>query len=446
MKLAILLFALLLGLNPVFAEDSESSQQLLEEEKSEDQMESPGDLGDDSYAQVETPPHRSGYNNKPNFGSAASIPKQLEEDDRVKAPVIRLPSIDRGLKPWFDRKKELNELLGFQIGIDYNSLYQSTNDSLTDEERFWGGNFRVFGKWELLNKGGTNVGALVFQLGHRHNIYYPLTPGDLPGNIGYIGVTGTNFSDQGAILGDIYWQQKVWEGQGGIIVGRFDPNDFMDVLGYFNPYTTFSNLAIGSNESIALPDWSWGAGAGRWFDDQVYVLGSISDANGTATNEKFFEGGAEFFSQAEIGWSPGKDQRYRKNVHLTLWHVDEREDAGVESSRGLALGANWSWNEKWMAFARAGWSTGSAPISNEAYTIGLGRMFRQWSDVVGIAVNTGSPPDESFKWQTSTELFYRMQLSEHLQLTPSLQYLKNPPLNDETNSVWLFSLRMRLTL
>ena len=242
MKLAAMLFVLLLGLNPVFAEDSASSQQLPEEDKSEDQVENPGGPDDDSYAKVETLPHKSGYTNKPNFGSAASIPKQLEEDDRVKEPVIRLPSIDRGLKPWFDRKKELNELLGFQIGIDYNSLYQSTNDSLTDEDRFWGGNFRVFGKWELLNKGGTNVGSLVFQLGHRHNIHYPLTPGDLPGNIGYIGVTGTNFGDQGAILGDIYWQQKVWEGQGGIIVGRFDPNDFMDVLGYFNPYTTFSNL------------------------------------------------------------------------------------------------------------------------------------------------------------------------------------------------------------
>jgi len=99
-----------------------------------------------------------------------------------------------------------------------------------------------------------------------------------------------------------------------------------------------------------------------------------------------------------------------------------------------------------MAFARAGWSKGSAPISNQAYTIGFGRLFRHWSDVLGIGINWGNPPDKSLSRQTTAELFYRMQFSENLQLTPSLQYIKNPALNDETTSVWLFGLRMRLTL
>ena len=156
------------------------------------------------------------------------------------------------------------------------------------------------------------------------------------------------------------------------------------------------------------------------------LAGEIGYIGLTGTNLKFFDGGSEFFSQAEIGWSPGKDQRYYKNVHVNVWHVDEREDLGLESSKGIAIGANWTWYETWMVFARAGWSKGSTPISSQAYTVGFGKLFRQWSDVLGFGINWGTPPDEMLARQTSAELFYRMQFSQNLQLTPSLQYIQNP--------------------
>ena len=136
----------------------------------------------------------------------------------------------------------------------------------------------------------------------------------LEGNL--IGVTGTLFNDAETILGNLYYQQQLGEDdRGGFIAGRFDPSDFMDVLGYANPWTTFSNVAILLNPSIAFPDWSWGAGGGGWLNDQWYVLGSVNDANGTITDESFFDGGSEFFSQAEVGWSPSRAERYFTNVH-----------------------------------------------------------------------------------------------------------------------------------
>jgi len=451
MKITTLLLIQLLSLNSVFAQNSPDDEQqvedvLTEDSNSEDQVENPGGPEDDDIDHPETLPHKSGYSDRPPLGANFSVPAQLEEDDRVKKPAIRVGSADRALQHWFDRKKEINEALGFKLGLDYNTMYQTTSDSLTSEDRFWSGIARVYGTWTVFNKDRKGKGSLVWSLEHRHNIHYPLTPSDAAGEIGYIGLTGVNFNDSGALLGSFYWQQYFPDGNGGVIVGRFDPNDFMDALGYANPYTTFSNLAVMFNESIALPDWSWGIGAGRWLTDKVYLSGTINDANGTATNEKFFEGGSEFFSQAEIGWSPSKAERYSTNIHLTVWHVDQRKDLGIESSKGIAIGANKTWNDTWMLFARAGWSKGSAPLSNQAYTLGFGRWIRQWSDVLGFGINWGNPPDRLLSRQTSAELFYRMQLSENWQLTPSLQYIKNPALNDEFDSAWLFGLRMRLTL
>jgi porin len=441
---SVVLFLLLslVCTGPVSAQDIESS----DTSTVSGSTENPGGTEDDDYSHEETLPHKSGYGKRPYFGSKSSVEAQLEEDDRLKEPIIRFPSIDRGLKSWFDRKKEWNETLGFKLGMDYNTTFQSTDDSLTSEDRFLSGTARIYGTWELYNKGQPNKGSLVFQFNHRHNIHYPLSPAGLAGAVGYAGVTALNFNDSGALLGDLYWKQNWADGNGGFVAGRFDPNDYMDVLGYVNPYTTFTNLSVLLNESIALPDWSWGIGVGRWFGEQIYVSASLSDANGNATNESWFEGGSEFFTQAEIGWSPSKADRYFKHIHLTVWHADERFDAGVPSSDGVAIGANWSWNKTWMAFARAGWSDGGAPISNEAYTIGFGKLFRSWSDVLGAGINWGDPAFPTPEDQQTTEIFYRMQFSENLQITPSIQFLKDPALNPDNDSVRIFGIRMRLTL
>jgi len=409
----------------------------------------PGGPEDDSYANPETLSHRAGYNRRAEFGSAANTVNQLEEDDRVKDPIIRFPRIDQGLKGWYDMKRRLNEKSGVKFGFDYNSLYQSANQSLTEDDSAWSGVFRVMGTWEMFRKGEKDAGTLVFSLESRHNISDRIAPAALAGQIGYIGITGTLFSDiEGGNLGNLYYKQNFRNGRAGFLLGRFDPNDFMDVLGYANPWTTFSNVSILLNPSIALPDWAWGLGYGSWLgkNDNWYLQGTISDANGSITNESFFDGGAEFFSHVEVGWSPSRAERYFTNVHLTAWHVDEREDAGFPSSHGFAIGANKTWNETWMLFGRAGWSDGAVPIYNRTATIGVGRMIRQWSDVFGVGLNWGQPPDRDLSDQWTAEIFYRLQLSQNLQLTPSLQFLKDPALNPEHSSIWIAGLRMRLNL
>ena len=90
-------------------------------ESADELIENPGGPEDDSYANPETLSHRSGYDRRADFGSAANTINQLEEDDRVKEPVIRFPRIDSGLSGWYDMKRRLNEATGVKFGFDYNS-------------------------------------------------------------------------------------------------------------------------------------------------------------------------------------------------------------------------------------------------------------------------------------------------------------------------------------
>ena len=254
------------------------------------------------------------------------------------------------------------------------------------------------------------------------------------------------FSDIGWALVDLNWQQYLNDGRTGVIFGRYDPNDYLDVLGYGNPWTAFQNLAILFNTSIALPDASIGFGAGHWFTDQWYGLATINDANGVVSEIDFFDGGAEFYSSAEVGWALSRNDRYTHNVHLTGWHADNRDDAGVPESWGFTTGMNWTFDNTWMPFFRAGWSDGEAPLMNATATLGLLHYRANRSDLVGFAGNWGDPADDALDDQYTAELFYRFQIAQNLAITPHVQLIVDPALNPDEDYIWIGGLRMRLTL
>jgi len=388
---------------------------------------------------------KSGFEPDTSFAGPGSTRSQLAEDDEVKKSVLRYPEFDHWLKPWFDRKAKLNKEYGLQLGGAYTSLYQSASDALDGAQDSAGsGILRLSGRWSLFNRDSKNTGALVFSVDNRH-AYTDIPPASLGFEVGYLGIPGTLFSDIDTVLGDLNWQQYLNGGQTGLIVGRYDPNDFFDVLGYANPWTAFQNLAVLFNTTIALPDWSTGIGLGHWINDQWYALGAVNDVNGVATSTEFFEDFDELYTTAEIGWSPSRAQRYLSNIHVTLWHADEREEAGVEQSEGVAIGANWTVDETWMAFFKAGWSDGSAPLYQQSVTVGTLYHFASRSDLVGLGLNWGKPADDALDNQVTGELFYRLQLAQNLALTPSLQLFVDPALNPNEDQIWLASMRVRFS-
>ncbi|MDA9982901.1 carbohydrate porin [Gammaproteobacteria bacterium] len=389
--------------------------------------------------------YKAGYSTRPRFGGPNSPEGQLEDNDRVTKPAFRFPAIDNFFGPWREWKRRLNEDDGFQITGHYATLAQKLDRSLTDEDTGSSGVFRITTKWTLIGRDTPNTGSIVLMVDNRH-AFRDLAPAGVASQAGYIGVTGTLFSDVDWVIPNLNWQQSLNDGDSGLLIGRYDPNDYMNILGYTNPWTTFQNVAILLEPSVAFPDSGWGAAAGHWFSDQWYALAGFNDANGKVTDDlNFFDGGSEFFTWAHVGWSPSKDQRYFKNAHLMVWHVDDREDAGIPSAEGVAVAVNWTFDERWMPFVRAGWSEGAAPIYNKSATLGLIRQFVRRSDLVGLAVNWGRPPDGSLRDQTTIEAFWRFQFSQNLAITPSLQFLADPALNPDEDKVWVYSLRARLT-
>ena len=382
----------------------------------------------------------------PVFGGPNSTQGEVVETDTRTDPAFRFPAIDAAFQPWNDWKKRQNTEHNFLFSAHYSTLYQGLSDALPDtDDQSSGGVLRATGIWKLFAHEDGDYGSINVMLDHRHK-FRDTPPASLAGSAGYAGLTGLFFNDIGFAVINLNWQQSFNGGRTGLIAGRYDPNDYQNILGMVNPWTIFSNLSINLDTSVALPDSSWGVGAGHWVSDNWYVVGGINDANGAGSdNLEFFDGGAEFYKYAHVGWSPSKAMRYFKNVHLLAWHVDERDKAGVPSSHGFAMAGNWTFDDRFMPFFRLGVSKGAAPIYSESFTLGMIYKFLYRSDLVGFAVNHGSLPDETLRDQTTVEAFWRFQFSQNFAITPSLQVLIDPALNPVDDRVYVLGMRLRLT-
>jgi porin len=97
-----------------------------------------------------------------------------------------------------------------------------------------------------------------------------------------------------------------------------------------------------------------------------------------------------------------------------------------------------------VPFVRIGYSEGDAPQMRRF--IGVGTAFKLFGrDTLGFGTSWGSPPDKTLRDQVTSEVFYRVQLTPNVSLTPNLQVYYQPSNNPEKDWISVVGLRFRLT-
>ena len=180
------------------------------------------------------------------------------------------------------------------------------------------------------------------------------------------------------------------------------------------------------------------------------------------TLDEVFDTG-ELFYQLEVGWSAlarsgvpvqARGPMDSNNVHVTGWYKDSQPDQSnvtlQPQARGLAFNANWMVGDNLMWFLRAGASEGW--VNDRSVSAGFGwRPDVEYSDLFGFGIgwvrpNTEIVTVEAFqREQWNVETFYRFHVTPNFAITPDLQYISNPSLNPEVDSLWIGSLRARVT-
>jgi porin len=385
------------------------------------------------------------------FGSPDQVENTIADDSRLTGSVFG----DRLVQGWFDWKAGLQEKSGFGLGADYSSVFMKASEQgLTGEDAGSAGMVRVFGAWELVNRGAANSGAFVWKVEHRHK-YGEIPPSALKFELGGIGLVEPPFSDQGGRVTNFYWRQKLSGGKVTVVGGFLDATDYFDVFALASPWTGFLNFAFSTGTTTAfLPnDATLGVAAGAMLSDKVYAIGGLTNAwSDPRVPFKGFDtfGDGEYFKSLEIGLTPGQGRIYFDNTHLAFWHVDESARAGTPGGWGLNFQYVRYLNEKWMPFLRAGYADEGGSLMEASASAGFGFQPTGSPNLLGFAGNWGRPNESSWgpdlKDQYTFELFYRIQLAEQIAITPDVQLLLDAPNNPDHASIWMYGLRARLAL
>jgi porin len=392
------------------------------------------------------------------FGSPDSVPKRIEADRVERDTLFELEF----MKPYYEWKDRVQEKYGYTYALDYYPIFLKASDNLpgTDDDAA-SAVLRFSGFWQLLGRGTDSTGTLVYLVEHRHkytdNLPSPFSLESL-GNVGFIGIP---YDDDGWHLTNLYWNQE-WANGFGVAVGFLDVTDWVDVYALTSPWTDFYNFvfSIGAATMDLPDDAALGFGGGGWLAENVYLIAGFEDLNSIPGDplEGFdtFWNDHEFFKHVEIGWvTANKEQYYLDNLHLTLWHADERDEIGVDDGWGAFLSLSQTFGGKWLLFARGGFAEDGGSLLEKSVSVGGG-----WAPngigapgsghQLGFGANWGEPNDALFGSglddQYAFEVYYRLQVAKEFAITPDLQLLIDPALNPEEDTIWVYGLRARLAL
>ncbi len=376
--------------------------------------------------------------------SVQSVEADLVHSDQIKPAIFAFDPLESRFTPYYKFKHNISNTFSLKFTTDYSILYQRASSTLSGEESAASDVFRILGTWLSIGDRAANHGTLVWKTEVRNRRGGRFTPREMGFDSGSA-LSTANYKEDDWGFTDLYWRQRLKGGQYSFIVGQMDPGDWADQYSLLNAWTSFLNDAFYNNPSQAIPGRGFGIVGQAFITDNLYTMVGVHDANGQGSDINFstFFDEQEWFSWIEVGFRKDRHITSDQIGHLNYWHQDAREQAGTSESWGLAYTHSKTVKNGAVWFIRVGYSEGDAAQLRRFAGVGVSKkLFGR--DVIGVATSWGSPPDKTARNQMTSELFYRLQVTQNLVLTPDVQIFYKPSFNLNKDWITVIGLRFRL--
>ncbi len=223
-----------------------------------------------------------------------------------------------------------------------------------------------------------------------------------------------------------------------------------------NERSQFLSGGFVNNLALELPDNGLAAAMrispGEWVDISL----AVADAD--ADWDDIFD---DVFSITEINFKP-EIAGHPGNYRIYGWfngsdHEDLKDPTKTrEDNYGVGLSFDQEVTESLGIFARYGWQRGSVSQVEHAWSAGLqcsGKFYGREDDTFGLAYGMALIGDD---WKDANsginagdehhaELYYNLKVNEHLNISPDIQWVKNPNGDRDNGDVWAFGIRAQLS-
>ena len=387
------------------------------------------------------------------WNNPGSIVERLEEDAAPKDYLFQIPGVDWALKPWYELKADLSEKHGFNYGISYTTFYQKASDTFGSKDEAASYDLDITATWTFLGRGTGTTTMLGFEFLKRDTIRTELSPQTLFTQFGSLYSTAAPFGETDSSIGELWIQQK-FRNVFGFRVGRIFPITAYDFFPFKNFRTDFVDFNHVTNAAIPLPSNGLGAFVVYRPHSQVMLRLGAHDANADVEKSGFntYEKG-ELFKIFEVGFDTGLMPREpgrppHGHVHVSIWHQNQREDAGVASGWGIAGSALQRFG-RFTPFLRYGYANhsddGPTPVKHMA-NVGLviDGIFGQANDRIGVGYTWSDPANHELDNQKQIDSYYRVQVTPEIQVGPTFQLIFDPVRNPEEDTVYVWGIRTRI--
>ena len=394
-----------------------------------------------SAGNTRSAPIDRGLDNSPD-----DIDNQLRESDERADSLIPVEPLQPLYDQWRRSSQVLRDSIGLDLGLNYTGVYQKSDAALPGKRsEASGGDFDLFGRWNLFNHDGSWPGALVFATEARHR-YSNIPPSQLGEEIGSLWSTVVSFDTQDFALKQLYWEQGSYEDRLIYRAGKMDPSDIYDGGRFVSSNYAFLSPAFSDTMTMPLPAPGLGLATAVYPTANTYVLAGVHDANGEVTSFGQLDRG-ELFVALELGATPNFDEPGAGLYHITLWHSDARENTKVSSGRGVAVTFEQELGHdgNFVPFARYSYADGGVTSIRQTFAVGLGleEPFGYSSDLIGIGFSWGEPTDITLNDQYVLEAFYRFFITPLTHITPDIQVIFDPVKNPTEDVLAVGSVRLR---
>jgi hypothetical protein len=345
------------------------------------------------------------------------------------------------------------------VGMAFNHLFQWYSESLPGTDT-WGtvSDVDILGSWEMVDRGKPTRGQLVFGFEGRWD-WGTTGPTDLSvpslGSLNFPANAYAAYNPTFLPLRNLYWEQGSQEAGWAYRIGKITPDQILSTSAHLSPTTTFLSIIGTGSFSNALPDSGLGV-AGVWYiNDNVKLLGVVSDAN--ANRQTFGDiGYGDFYTGIDLAFKVAPKTPKAGFCKLTLWHSDGTNDGvAINGSTGQeGWGVVYKHEQELTADGRAIaiLKYGISFNDSALYTQQAGASFLLYEpfgphlehDLFGAAFNWGDATD-GVRSEYNLEVFYRFPIFPLVDTTLSYQLVIDPALDLGIDQASVFSLRFRTT-
>lgn len=369
-------------------------------------------------------------------------------DTSVFAPTAIEQELEQ-IRPGVRIKRRFDQIAdktSIRLGLAHTMLVQQATGG-PGRRTGAAGDLDILAKWTLIGAGTKDTGILALASEYRYQIG-DMPPGSLGGEIGTLVPTTNGFGERPFIIKELYWDQRLFEDRFRFGLGRIDPENVFGSHRLQSANTFFLNKAFSGNVAVPYPGPGLTGAAQVKPTTWSFVTAGITDANGKATIGNFegFFDDDEFMYFVEGGLTPTFDGLGQGRYKLSLWHIDERDDAHKPSDDGFTLAMDQDLGERLLAFARYGHADGDATGITDSVQGGVGiKGVLGKENMLGIAAAWSQPKDEDKRDEKVVEVFQRFQVTESAQITIGAEAIFDPSNAPDDDVVGVFSARLRLS-